>query len=919
MSLRIQRVLTLILLLGFNLCATAQDEKGNRYALVIGNSNYIDQAPLANPVPDCKLIAETLTKLNFHVDERYNLQTRREFLDAFQTLDEQARDASVVLVYYAGHGIAVGGSNYLLPTDAVLRNEFDVEDYAVDTKSVLRYFEKQENRANILVLDACRDEPFKKTWNLSRGGGSDGLVKERGPIGSIVSYSTSYGNTAIDGTGNNSPFAKSLAKNLLFPNISIERVFTKTREDVLQETNRGQMPVEENQLLGSEIILNEQRSLIDLTQENYLFAIDTASAPIRSQIYTTIIESNKRDTTFLREIATNWFFHEFGLESAFGSLTDWMTSDLYNTSAGHAGDVNNLYSQEDFMPIIEVFDIVQEPWFPEEIHKKILLHQIAFGQVLAALDWTAEVLAESSLEELAETIVVNQSPNIWYDVYQYQTEILLSPDSLSFDDFFLTAIWSTAKSAAMYSIDEKAFDTRRQAAIDLGQIENSEEQGFFDYQTIAKRDFRQHEILEASLVYSALFEGVYRMSWENPESSTLLRYANFYNFGQGAVQGLQIALALDFISSSGAWCDETTFSQLHEKYINCWHQFLYLHELHLKNPQSALFCSDAFFYLNQSRQYAALYGLPTNELDSLATAYVNQFELFSNKVDNLNWWDFSSYSMRVMNYPYSSKINEGDESVWKMYSTVVYPTSKEDTKQIMEYHKMLADHEGDLFSEILALGVGRQPEELQLAMAPLSYSVESDYEGLMDKLKLGDWVKFITIDAIENPTDNPLLNKVNNNEKVRRVNLFLEDVVEPWYNDLKLGTYSTIYDLSTNTDLPLYWSVIDRVFDIVNNQVEIDFFVNLYFRILLDIQAKSDALVDPIYFEKIIQWYAEDFNNLSPASKLYAREQLKYYYKLLTSTENTLLWETYSLDEDDIDRLKTSISSQKSQIADIIW
>ena len=115
-----------------------------------------------------------------------------------------------------------------------------------------------------------------------------------------------------------------------------------------------------------------------------------------------------------------------------------MTSDLYNASSGHAGDVNELYSSEDFLPISEVFPISEKDWFPKEIHKKILIEQVAFSQVVSALHWSLEDFEGGSLEGLTST-VMNYSQDIWYDIYRYQSEILMSEDSLDFDDFFLSA------------------------------------------------------------------------------------------------------------------------------------------------------------------------------------------------------------------------------------------------------------------------------------------------------------------------------------------------------------------------------------------------------------------------------------------------------------------------------------------------
>ena len=153
---------------------------------------------------------------------------------------------------------------------------------------------------------------------------------------------------------------------------------------------------------------------------------------------------------------------------------------------------------------------------------------------------------------------MNYSQDIWYDIYRYQSEILMSEDSLDFDDFFLSAIWSVAHYSIWNPLDEKSADIRREAALAGGDIDPRIAQGFFDFQTIAQRDFRQHQISEARMVRLAL-DIPLKMSWENAEESTLWRYALFFDFGEGAVAGLQFYLARHLIESSGAWCDEATF------------------------------------------------------------------------------------------------------------------------------------------------------------------------------------------------------------------------------------------------------------------------------------------------------------------------------------------------------------------------
>ena len=340
------------------------------------------------------------------------------------------------------------------------------------------------------------------------------------------------------------------------------------------------------------------------------------------------------------------------------------------------------------------------------------------------------------------------------------------------------------------------------------------------------------------------------------------------------------------------------------------------HRNHLENPESALFCSDAFFYLNQSRQYAALYGLPTEELDSLAWEYVKQFDLFAKKIDELEWWDLSDASMKMWNYPYSREVVKSDDEIWLQWYTIVAPQDGNDTKSIVEYHKQMPIDERNLFSSILELGNGKSDAELQYALAPEDYEYGSDFEALVDRLQLRDWLNFVSVNIIDNESEYPLLFEVNSRERVRRVNLFLENIVEPWYNKMKLGEYATIYELSTMTDLPLYWSIIDRVHNLVKDQEDIAFFSHLYFRILLDIQAKTKVTLNPIYFEKLLAWYDNYYDDLDATDQLYTKELLRYYSLIVAEmkaqSESYAASEYLNLEDRDLEILKNSLLFQSN-------
>ena len=164
--------------------------------------------------------------------------------------------ADVGFVYYAGHGVQVNNENYLLPTQEEYTSQTEVIEYAVSVQSVLRALKSDSNQVNILVLDACRDNPFESNWNKTRSLKGDGLAKIPPPTGSLIAFSTDAGQTAADGEDNNSIYSLSLYKNMLLEDTSLDQVFRNVRADVLKNSKGEQRPVEFTQLTGQEFFLN---------------------------------------------------------------------------------------------------------------------------------------------------------------------------------------------------------------------------------------------------------------------------------------------------------------------------------------------------------------------------------------------------------------------------------------------------------------------------------------------------------------------------------------------------------------------------------------------------------------------------------------------------------------------------------------
>ncbi len=218
----------------------AQAEK--RVALVIGNGAYRNVPTLPNPPNDANDIAKTLARLGFAVrrvqDARYD-DLRRALL----AFGREARTADIAVVFYAGHGIEVGGENWLIPTDAELRTDLDVDQETIGLKSVMLTVENA-SRLGLVILDACRNNPFaaKMTRSIRTRAVARGLVGVEPNGNVLVAYAAKDGTTASDGDGRNSPFTTALLKHLETPGLEINFLFRNVRDEVMTATKRGQQP-----------------------------------------------------------------------------------------------------------------------------------------------------------------------------------------------------------------------------------------------------------------------------------------------------------------------------------------------------------------------------------------------------------------------------------------------------------------------------------------------------------------------------------------------------------------------------------------------------------------------------------------------------------------------------------------------------
>jgi len=228
-----------------------------RAALVIGNGAY-KVGTLKNPVNDAQAVAGSLRALGFEVSLRENT-TLRDMIEAFRQFSVAARTAAVRVVFYAGHGVQVKGRNYLLPVDTEIRAEDEVASKSADLTELLDRLAALQQGINIVILDACRNNPFSGAEILGpdgrrlkfRGATPSGLAPVEAPLGSMVAFSTAPGGVALDSPSEkNSLYTKHLLASMQSPGLPVELLFKQVRLSVARETGRVQVPWESSSLTG---------------------------------------------------------------------------------------------------------------------------------------------------------------------------------------------------------------------------------------------------------------------------------------------------------------------------------------------------------------------------------------------------------------------------------------------------------------------------------------------------------------------------------------------------------------------------------------------------------------------------------------------------------------------------------------------
>ena len=254
-------------------------------ALVLGNGDYA-VGPLANPTNDARLISTTLESRGFEVRivEDADLRSMQRAIVEFGRALRASGDDTVGMVYYAGHAVQSSGENYLIPVDADIQDELDLPIQTVEVEYIMRTLDAAGNSLNIVVLDACRNNPFR---SMSRSG-TRGLAKVDAPQGTLLAYSTAPGAVALDGNTDNSPYTKALASVLRQPGLPVEQVFKQVRIRVMETTGQQQVPWESSSLTG----------------DFYFTEAAAEPAPVAAPAQAPQVDQNVAEIEFWRSIAS---------------------------------------------------------------------------------------------------------------------------------------------------------------------------------------------------------------------------------------------------------------------------------------------------------------------------------------------------------------------------------------------------------------------------------------------------------------------------------------------------------------------------------------------------------------------------------------------------------------------------------------
>jgi Caspase domain/Putative peptidoglycan binding domain len=314
-----------------------------RVAFVVGNGAYKNVAALPNPAVDAKSMAKLLRNVGFDVVEGSNL-TRDKMTEKLLDFGKKAEGADVALFFYAGHGIAVNGTNYLLPVDADLKSEMDVKLGAAINVDLTLEQTMGDAKVKLVFLDACRDNPFAAKIRSAKATRSvsvaSGLAEMKSGEGTLIAFATGPGQTALDGeAGTNSPFTRALMANIATPGVEIQQAMTKVRAQVNEETNKNQLPWGHTNLIGT-VYLNPVPAAPGSTVEapNTPAAVAGPASEVELEFWRSIKDSNKPEE--LNAYLTNYpngTFKSIAL-TRIASLQDGPSNTTRNLTTGSGID-----------------------------------------------------------------------------------------------------------------------------------------------------------------------------------------------------------------------------------------------------------------------------------------------------------------------------------------------------------------------------------------------------------------------------------------------------------------------------------------------------------------------------------------------------------------------------------------------------
>ena len=308
-----------------------------RVAFVVGNSAYRNVPQLPNPVVDAKSMAKVLRNVGFDVVEGANL-SRDKMTEKLLEFGKKAEGADLAVFYYAGHGIAVNGTNYLLPVDADLKSEMDVKLGAAINVDLTLEQTMADAKVKLVFLDACRDNPFAAKIRSAKATRSvsveSGLAEMKSGEGTLIAFATGPGQTALDGeAGTNGPFTRALVANIAQPGVEIQQAMTRVRAQVNDETNKNQLPWGHTNLTGA-VYLNPVGIPSDKPAETANAAPAAPASPVELEFWRSVKDSDKAEelNAYLTSYP-NGSFKSLAL-ARIASLQDGPSTTTRNLTAG---------------------------------------------------------------------------------------------------------------------------------------------------------------------------------------------------------------------------------------------------------------------------------------------------------------------------------------------------------------------------------------------------------------------------------------------------------------------------------------------------------------------------------------------------------------------------------------------------------